>query len=223
FHQLLDDGLQQELQSQQGPEAIQAIESLLGECFRGLRKLGMRDEINHLLERMAALMLKGQKGTAASSLGFKVAKKGAAAKDWSKTLTLLLHVAAGWFYFGQDNRARHILNEARDLLFEGDLPHQDQTPLACAYARTLGQAPVEFALNRLTELVRKVERVQDTYHTNSHFSLSRLRLVEAVVLALVSDDFTLDKAARRWLDEDEYLVRRRVHRDVRVAISQAGL
>jgi len=78
-------------------------------------------------------------------------------------------------------------------------------------------------LQRFSELLRRVERVQDAYVTNSHYSLSRLRVVEAVVLALVSDDLTVDKAGRRWLDEDEYLVRRRIHHDVRAAMNQAGL
>jgi len=27
----------------------------------------------------------------------------------------------------------------------------------------------------------------------------------------------------RWLDDDEYLVRRRIHADVRAALSQAGM
>jgi hypothetical protein len=35
------------------------------------------------------------------------------------------------------------------------------------------------------------------------------------VLAVVSDDFTMGTNARRWLDDDEYLVRKRIHRDLR--------
>jgi hypothetical protein len=48
-------------------------------------------------------------------------------------------------------------------------------------------------------------------------------VVEAVVLAVVSDDFSLGQNVRRWLDEDEYLVRRRIHRDLRSFMSRAGL
>ena len=41
-------------------------------------------------------------------------------------------------------------------------------------------------------------------------------MIEAVVLAVVRDDFTLGSSARRWLDDDEYLVvRRRIHREYR--------
>jgi hypothetical protein len=40
-----------------------------------------------------------------------------------------------------------------------------------------------------------------------------------MMLALCSDEFTLDREARQRLDDDEYLVRRRVHRDVRAALA----
>ena len=53
----------------------------------------------------------------------------------------------------------------------------------------------------------------------THFSLFHLDVVEATVLALVSEEFTLNSESRRWLDEDEFLVRRRIHRDVRAAMS----
>ena len=58
----------------------------------------------------------------------------------------------------------------------------------------------------------------DRAFTNTHFSLAQLRLVEAAVLAVVNDDFALGPVARRWLDDDEYLVRRRIHADVRALL-----
>ena len=54
--------------------------------------------------------------------------------------------------------------------------------------------------------------------TSSHFSLSQFDVVEALVLSLVSDDASLDAETRRWLDEDEFLVRRRIHNDMRQAM-----
>jgi cellulose synthase operon protein C len=213
FHQLLA--------AQRGAEATQALEPLLGQCFRGLRKLGMRDEINRLLERLAELVLRGQGLQAGGPLGAGAEKRGPQAGQWARTLRLLLHVASGWSYFGQDDRAWPILDEARDLLLQGDLPPLDQSPLACGYIRALGQAPVERALPRLEELFRGLERVHDTFTTNSHYSLSRLDVIEAAVLSLISDDLTLDPAGRRWLDDDEFLVRRRIHRDVRQALAGA--
>jgi hypothetical protein len=147
-------------------------------------------------------------------------RRGPLAVSWARTLRLLLHIAAGWYYFGQDDRARHILDEARDLLFEGDLPSVEQTKLARGYVAALGHAPIEAALPGLEEVFHRLERVHDSYTTNSHYSSSRLDVIEAVVLALVSDDLLFDKSGRRWLDDDEYLVRRRIHRDVRAALGQ---
>jgi hypothetical protein len=149
--------------------------------------------------------------------------KGTTSSDTARLQRLLLQVAAGWFFFAQDERARPILDQARALLFKGDLIPVEQTALACAYVNTLGQAPMELAMPRVLELVRKLEGVYDTFTTYSHYSLSRLDLVEAVVLSLVSDEFTVGPEARRWLDDDEFLVRRRIHREVRAAMEKAGL
>jgi hypothetical protein len=66
-----------------------------------------------------------------------------------------------------------------------------------------------------------VENVRDCFWTNNYYSQSQLRLIEAIVLAVVSDDFTLGAAARRWLDDDEYLVRRRIHKDYRALTAYA--
>lgn len=55
--------------------------------------------------------------------------------------------------------------------------------------------------------------------TSSHFSVNQLRVVEALVLAVVSEEFTMNSESRRWLDDDEFLVRRRIHRDMRAAMS----
>lgn len=43
-----------------------------------------------------------------------------------------------------------------------------------------------------------------------------------VALAVSGDDFAMGAAARRWLDDDEYLVRRRIHRDTRKSLGEAG-
>jgi hypothetical protein len=192
------------LQANRRPEAVEKMEEVAAQCFRGLRKLGMRDEIDRLLTQMADLILEGRDP---SSVG-------------PEALPALLRVAAEWYFFGRDSQAETILQVARSVLQHGDLLKKDygfreQTRLACAYARTVGQAPVAVAQKRLEEIFTAVPGIRDTFTTGSHYSLAQLSLVEAVVLAVVSDDFTLGTQARRWLDEDEFLVRRRVHADVK--------
>ena len=66
-------------------------------------------------------------------------------------------------------------------------------------------------------------RVANSFTTSRFYSRFHLNLVEEVVLAVVNDDFALGPAGRRWLDEDEYLVRRRIHADLRKQLSVSGL
>jgi hypothetical protein len=101
--------------------------------------------------------------------------------------------------------------------------------LAESYLAALGYAPAEFALPRVEELFAQpidgsetphsLPAVTDAMTTSSHFSVFQLRIVEAIVLAVVSEDFTMNAESRRWLDEDESLVRRRIHRDMRTAMA----
>jgi hypothetical protein len=91
--------------------------------------------------------------------------------------------------------------------------------LACAYAKAVSEAPVEVAQKRLEEVFRSLRGIHDTYTTSSHFSVSQLDVVESVVLAVVGDSFTQGTQARRWLDDDEFLVRRRIHRDLSVSMA----
>ena len=72
------------------------------------------------------------------------------------------------------------------------------------------------------ELFRKLDGINAVYTTDSHFSLAQLGLVESLVLTLASDEFTLDPKARHWLEDDEYLVRRRIHRNVKMAMQETG-
>ncbi len=205
-------------QGQAGVNAASAIESVAGQCLRGLRKLGLRDQVELLLRNMADLLLQGR------DLATQRERHKA---DWPKALLSLLHVAGGWLYFGMTDKALPVLQEARSWLLDPpqEIAPADRTRLACAYATALGQAPVDTALPRLAELFQQLGVLTDTYTTNDHYSRSQLQVVEAAVLAVVSDDFTLGQGTRRWLDEDEYLVRKRIHRDVRalMALGASGV
>jgi len=141
-------------------------------------------------------------------------------------IAALLHLAGIRFYFGQDQEAEPVLNAARNLLFSGrlcaspqDLPKQ--TKLACVYAATLGFAPTEQAQRRIEELFEKLPGIRDTFTTSSHYGWHQLEFLEAVVLAVVSDDFTMGSNVRRLLDDDEFLICQRIHRDMKHLIDQA--
>jgi hypothetical protein len=197
------------LESQRGGPTVEAVEKLASQCLRGLRKLGMRDEIDRLLGLMADVILQG-----------KPLPSIATRPDKAAALTALLHVAGGWLYFGQPGKAEPVLKTARGMLFGEELLGKtgsivQLTNLACAYAAAIGQAPIEHARRRLTEIFARLSGVRDSFATAQHYTQSQIRVVEAVVLAVVSDDFALGSQARRWLDDDEFLVRRRIHREMR--------
>lgn len=200
---------QELLQAQQGGKHQQELESLAAQCFRGLRKLGMRDVIEQLLGQLSHILLQGRPPQAFRQN-----------KDWPALLRSLLQVASGWFYFGMNDKAKPIIEEARQLLYRGDLDRYEVRKLARAYINLLGQAPADIALRSIDELFSKLKGIYDTFTTREHYSLSQLEIIEAVVLAIVTEDFAMGSQARRWLDEDEYLVRKRIHQDLNQAMSK---
>jgi cellulose synthase operon protein C len=79
----------------------------------------------------------------------------------------------------------------------------------------VGEAPLEAAFARWEELFAHLDGIHDANVVNTHYSLKILDIVEALVLTMVSEGFQTDKASQRWLDEEEYLIRKRIHADVR--------
>jgi hypothetical protein len=56
--------------------------------------------------------------------------------------------------------------------------------------------------------------------TKHYYNRHQLEVIESVVLAVTHDDFTLGATARRWLEDDEFLVRKRIHHDVRAVVGK---
>jgi hypothetical protein len=170
-----------------------------GPVFRAFRKLGFRGEAAELLDR-----LDPDRG------------------DWPAAAPLppaRLGLAVGWFAAGDDDAGNRALDDARRRLFvarEGD--DRDRTELAIGYADALGFAPPRVALGRLEELFQLLDRVTTTGSTNRYYTLKPLELVDTVVRAVVTDDFALGPAVRGWLADDEFLIRRRIHRDLAAAL-----
>ncbi|MFO0810392.1 MAG: hypothetical protein U0746_17345 [Gemmataceae bacterium] len=197
-----------------GPDGWQRAEDtlvkLVGQGIRSLRRLGQRAEADALLDRVAEWVAPG---------GDLSPLRRRPSAQWAGVLRRLLALVGGWFYVGRDDPATQALDEARRALFSPELLQpRDQTNLACAYVAALGHAPPRLAMGRVEEVFQRLQGVSDRAFTATHYSLAQLRLVEAAVLAVVNDDFALGPRVRRWLDEDEYVVRRRIHADVRAAV-----
>jgi hypothetical protein len=203
------------LQARGGVQAIDSVSALAEQSFRSLRKVGMRDQIHALLNEMADLVLQGRDIDA-------LLRSFRSKSDAVGSLIALLHVAGAWYYFGREDMAEAVVLAARAILLGDELTQSKQRrDLACVYARTVGLASPALALPRLEEMFHKLKGYRDTFTTSNYFSVVQMDLIEATVLAAVHDDFTQGAEARRWLDEDEYLVRQRIHNDVRQALAQA--
>jgi hypothetical protein len=219
---IFTDYLEIEGQTPKNKEQTEAAELLLSQSFRGLRKLGMREEIGQMYGTVADLVAKHSAKKAKS-------KTSRDRKDQaSRSQRLLLCVAAGWYYFGENKEARKIADKVRVLLKDGALKPVDQKDLTCAYLNAVSQAPIDESLQRVQQIfllnqkgVPEFPKINDSMTTCSHFSISQLDVVEAAVLSLISDDFSLSGEARRWLDEDEFLVRSRIHREMHEASGEA--
>ncbi|HZV05380.1 MAG TPA: hypothetical protein VE999_09880 [Gemmataceae bacterium] len=209
FQAMLQSQFRKMLESAADSLTLETVDDLVGHCLYGLRKLGLRSEIERLLTQVTDSILGGRS----------LATVAANANNWS-LVRALLPVAGGRYYFGQDAEAEMIFQAARLMLFKNELDFKQQTHLACTYASALGQAPMPIAQERLMEIFERLDNIYDGFSTIRYFSQYQFRLIESVVLAVISDDFTQGTQTRRWLDEDEYLIRQRIHGDVRTLTGQ---
>ena len=97
---------------------------------------------------------------------------------------------------------------------------RERTSVAIAYATALAHAPPRIALGRLEELFLRLDMVSTAGATNRYYTLKPLHLIDTVIRAVVSDDFSLGPGVRGWLDDDEFLIRLRVTRELQAALKR---
>ncbi len=177
----------------------------------------MRDEIGLLLDQAESIITKGKSLRALRS---------EATTDWKQTLNTLLHLASGWMSDGNMEKAREVLDMAWVRLSpESELKGMEfpaYTASAATYATVLGQAPVEIAIRRIEQMFAHMRRITDNFLSSRCYARMPLTIIEAVVLAIVHEDFGMGPGARRWMEDDEYLVRRRIHRDHRHMLAKGN-
>ncbi len=208
------------VEEQRGQGSPELLEGLTGQTFRCLRKLGMKEEADNVLSKIALWLTRG--------MDLKDLRR-SRPNDWPVLLRTLLHVAAGWYFCGRSTQGHRIIEEARTRdLFEAPTGFYDRrtlvdrAALAVAYASTIGQIPAKIALGYFEELFLRLRNIAVS-GWNSHFTLQPLELVDTVIRAVVSDDFSLGPAIRGWLDDDEFNVRQRIHREMGVWMEQQGI
>lgn len=182
------------------------------DLFPVLRRLKMGDRLGRLF------------AIATDQIAARRSKSGKVSENARiRSTKLSLHVAAGWIYLGREDDAEEILAASRSLLFHGGLNVGKRVVLSEQYANVLAELSPTHSMDGLQELFRRnangdrlFDIVDDDYATtSSHFGLQQLRVVEAAVLGAIGYEFSLNSETHRWLDEEEFLIRRRIHRDVR--------
>ena len=184
-------------------------EGVIGPALRCFRRLGLKTDANMVLHVVAARMLQGQ------PIGrLRASRPG----DWPTVLRILLQVAAGWYFAGNDDDAYAVLNKAQKDLFAPETTTAARTKLALAYVATLAQAPTGVTLGRLEEIFQTLKGIKAEGTTNEYYSLQPLILIESAVRAVVSDEFAVGLQVRAWLDADELAVRRRIRDELKEAL-----
>jgi hypothetical protein len=183
-----------------GPEHAREAGAVLGGMLKTLRRVGLKEEAARLLEAMAA-RAQGA-GTA--------------------LLIQRIHLAGGLAQVGHTDRARALLDEGLRAVAQPapgtpELPMPERLQLTRALSQAVGLVGESYALAALDAVSGQLAKITDSFNTNSHFCLSVVSFMESLVLGYASEDLALGELGRQWLDDDEYLVRRRVHRDLESA------
>lgn len=210
------------MQPQYSPEhkeRVDTVEALFLQSFRGLRKLGMRDQVAAMYSQIADTI---RTSRAAERLK---GRNNASEVSEVRRLRLMLCLASGWYYFGKETEASEAVEQVRTVLFQGGLSVADQRALAAAYAHTVAHAPIDYALQRIQELFavrasgeRVLPKIEDTMTTSTHFSVAQIELIEAAIVALLSEEAGPSAVSQRWLDDDEFSIRKRIHADMKAAM-----
>jgi len=175
-----------------GGEHVAAVARTLGQCLRAMRRVGLADEAGELL----------------------TAVNEAITGSGTPVVVARLQLAAGLADLGRSEQARAMLQEGTKALKDKALLLVDRLELTRAMASAASHLPMEQAIAELQQLTAQLPQISDSFNTNSHFCLSVIQFIESLVLGYASEQLVLGQLGRRWLDEDEYLVRRRIHRDL---------
>lgn len=198
------------------------INTAAKQCLRHLKKYGMRDQIEFFLQRMQEEAIQGR---SIAEIRIRYEDK---PDMWIRALQTLVNLAGGWLTIGLHAEAKPYFDVVRNELLSPNLREKyslQYTELAQSYIAALGHGDSESGLVRIREFFENHEtaKIADNWTGSHTYTRLHMKLVEEAIHALVSDEFALGPAGRKWLDDDEYLVRRRIHDDMKRHLERSGL
>ncbi len=164
------------------------LDRVLEQSLRALRRIGLRKEIAELLAKVERAMPRAH-------------------------LRTRLALAAGIAFLGDLARATPTFEQAHETL-GSEMHWRERVELIRALATAYSHTPVLTALSGIARLAGQLSNISDNLGINSHYSLSVLHFVDSLVMGITSDDLALGETRRRFVEDDEHLIRRRLQRDL---------
>jgi hypothetical protein len=202
-------------------DALNLFVNTLGTaCFRSLMTLNQQHSVERLIDELTSLVLKGRTIPDVES-----SHQNAQPRQWADMLQTLLILAGNGLPLGREAFAQAVLGAADRVL---SAPFSrfhvfDLTRIIQATIATLSSLAPEIGLVRIESLIRAIPSAKFVHplFTQSYYSRLHYVIAESVVMALASDEALGETGGRRWRDDEEYLIRRRIHADVRALCGTA--
>jgi hypothetical protein len=189
-------------------DRVRDLSGLLDLALRELPRDQLAGQAESLVNGLRALRRVGLHDTAGALLEGVIQRAGASDPDG---VVIRAAAAGGLFGLGRLSEATHHVDAALSALDADIKVMQARLRLTRVIGLALSAAPRSVALERLPRLSAHLGQITDMFSTNSHFCLSVISYAESVVLGYTDHQLALSKTARRWMDDAEFLVRRRIH------------
>jgi hypothetical protein len=175
---------------------LQDFANILSRCTGSLRRAGLNNEALELLNSVSSI-----------STGTEI-----------ENVLIQLQISSSFSDLGKLDEAKKAIAAGQKVLEQEQLLMSDKLSLIRALSLSAGNLPEEQAIGALRQMYSHLETITDSFNTNSHLCLSIVNFMESLVLGFANDRLSLGDLGKKWLAEDEYLVRKRIHADFEAGV-----
>lgn len=176
--------------SQVGPKDPAVVASLLSRCGPVLKRFGQKESVSKILDSL----------------------QGSITGDGASVIKNRLRVASARASLGDFDSVKTEFSQAHDAL--QNLRADERLDVIREMALAVNRTDAPTAISASQSLIQFLPSITDSFNTNTHFCLSVIHFMESCMLTLASEDITISDWARRWIEEDEHLLHRRIHKDL---------